>query len=99
MVQTRTGAKNSEWLQFIRDMAVLYRQNRDAQKCNDAEPPPPPLSLETENLPNNDNDASELFTPSQPRMDLRPISGQRKKLKDPHRRRRVCSANVPTDVM
>ena len=28
MVQTRAGAKRSEWLQFIAEMSVLYRQRQ-----------------------------------------------------------------------
>ena len=35
MVQTRAGAKRSEWLQFIQEMAVLYRERHAA--CQDAD--------------------------------------------------------------
>ena len=30
MVQTRAGAQNSEWLQFMRECAVAYRKRKES---------------------------------------------------------------------
>ena len=45
MVQTREGAKNSEWLQFMRECAVAYRKRKEVPPTTPSkETPPPPVT-------------------------------------------------------
>ena len=40
MVQTQAGAKNSEWLQYMRECAVTYRKRKDGLSVTRKEPAP-----------------------------------------------------------
>ena len=40
MVQTQAGAKNSEWLQYMRECAVTYRKRKDGPSVTRKESTP-----------------------------------------------------------
>ena len=61
MVQTRAGAKNSEWLQFMRECAVAYRKRKEA---------PPPKSGEPKEEP-------PVTAPRRRKRDDRPVEEPR----------------------
>jgi len=49
MVQTRDGAKNSDWLQFIKEMSEVYRERQlELRQSRHSPPQPPP---QTEEMP------------------------------------------------
>ncbi len=58
MVQTKAGAKRSEWIQFIAEMSVLYRQRQLCTKVSTVTTRrrrrPPPESLERPSDSSND---------------------------------------------
>ena len=66
MVQTRKGASNSEWLQFIKECGVLYRERkrRLMEECKKKQPTLPILSRERKQDPEIQ---TALPTPSPPK--------------------------------
>ena len=44
MVQTRAGAKNSEWLQFMRESAVEYRKRKKGPSKTEEPKEEPPVT-------------------------------------------------------
>ena len=44
MVQTREGAKNSEWLQYMRECAVAYRQRKEVPPTTPSKKVTPPVT-------------------------------------------------------
>ena len=66
MVQTRKGASNSEWLQFIKECGVLYRERKRQlmEECKKEQPTLPILSRERKQDPEIQ---AALPTPSPPK--------------------------------